>query len=39
MDKQLYIDDTTNLTPKKIKSRLARITMDEEIDLVVVDYI
>jgi len=39
MDKQLYIDDTTNLTPKKIKSRLARITMEEKIDLVVVDYI
>jgi len=39
LNKQLYIDDSTNLTPKKIKARLSRITMEEELDLIVIDYI
>ena len=39
LGKQLFIDDSSNLTPKKIKARLSRITMEQELDLIVVDYI
>jgi len=36
---KLFIDDSTNLTPKKIRARLARLTLEEELDLIVIDYI
>lgn len=39
LDTNLYIDDTTNLTPKKIKARLSRITLQDELDLIVIDYL
>jgi len=39
IDKQLFINDSTNLTPKKMKARLSRITMEHELDLIVIDYI
>ena len=36
---EMYIDDTSGLTPGQLRSRCRRLMMDHGLDLIVVDYL